>query len=141
MEAVIALEQWEEVLERNPKNRDRFLAMDRQEFLDVMDSWALAYCPCEDSLVPGLTDDDIARLNVPILVFRSGTTDMSHTRATSERLAANLPNAQLVEPPWGDNEWNERGIDYAGGSLFIRWPLLVPQLVEWAGTKIGTPGV
>jgi pimeloyl-ACP methyl ester carboxylesterase len=142
MDAVVALAQWEEVLERNPKNRDRFLAIDRQAFLDVMDAWALAYCPCEDSLVPGLHDDDIARLRVPILVFRSGTSDMAHTRATSERLAANLPNAQLVEPPWGDNEWNERGLDSAGGagaSLFIRWPLLVPQLVDWADTKIGAP--
>ena len=82
--------------------------MDRQEFLDVMDRWMLAYCPCDDSLVPGLDDDDVARLAVPILVFRSGASDMSHTRATSEALAAGLPGAELVEPPWGDDEWNER---------------------------------
>ena len=54
----------------------------------MMDRWMLAYCPCDDSLVPGLDDDDIARLDVPILVFRSGASDMSHTRATSEALAA-----------------------------------------------------
>ena len=112
--------------------------MDRQEFLDVMDRWMLAYCPCDDSLVPGLDDDDVARLDVPILVFRSGASDMSHTRATSEALAAGLPGAELVEPPWGDDEWNERraAIEQTG-SLFVRWPLLVPQLVDWADRTIG----
>jgi Predicted hydrolases or acyltransferases (alpha/beta hydrolase superfamily) len=138
MEAVVELDQWQEVQDRNPDNRARILAMDRQEFLDVMDRWMLAYCPCDDSLVPGLDDDDVARLAVPILVFRSGTSDMSHTRATSEALAAGLPGAELVEPPWGDDEWNERraAIEQTG-SLFGRWPLLVPQLVEWADRMIG----
>lgn len=137
MEAVVELEQWAEVLERNPANRERFLAMDRAEFLDVMSRWMLAYCPCDDSLVPGLDDADVARLDVPILLFRSGASDMYHTRETSESLAANLPNAELVEPPWGDDEWNERGAEVEQtGSLFIRWPLLVPQLVEWADRTI-----
>ncbi len=138
MEAVAALDQWQEVQASNPANRDRILAMDRQEFLDVMDRWALAYCPCEDSLVPGLDDADVDRLSAPILVFRSGTSDMSHTRATSEALGAGLPGAELVEPPWGDDEWNERRAAVEEtGSLFVRWPLLVPQLVEWADRTIG----
>lgn len=141
MEAVVALPQWEEVLQKNPGNRERFLSMDREEFLEVMDRWMLAYCPCEDTLVPGLDDEDVARLNIPILVFRSGSTDMSHTRATSERLAANLPNAELVEPPWGDNEWNERGAEAeTTGSLFVRWPLLVPQLIAWSDATIKPGG-
>ena len=127
MEAVVELDQWQEVLASNPGNRERFLSMDRQEFLAVMDRWMLAYCPCEDSLVPGLDDEDVARLAVPILVFRSGVSDMSHTRATSEALAAGLPGAELVEPPWGDDEWNERraAVEQVG-SLFVRWPLLDP---------------
>ena len=60
MDAVIALDQWQEVLERNPANRARFLSMDRQEFIEVMDRWMLAYCPCDNSLVPGLADADVA---------------------------------------------------------------------------------
>lgn len=140
MEAVLELDQWQEVLARNPRNRERFLALDREEFLEVMDRWMLAYCPCEDSLVPGLDDEDVARLSVPILVFRSGTSDMSHTRATSEALGAGLPNAELVEPPWGDDEWNERRAAVEDtGSLFVRWPLLVPQLVEWADRTVAAP--
>ena len=72
-------------------------------------------------------------MTVPILVFRSGESDMYHTRATSERLGATLPGARLVEPPWGDREWIERTeASASGGALFERWKLLVPQLVEWA---------
>ena len=137
MEAVVELDQWREVQERNPANRARFLSIDRHEFLDVMDRWMVAYCPCDDALVPGLDDADVASLRVPILVFRSGTSDMSHTRATSEALAAGLPGAELVEPPWGDEEWNERraAVEQVG-SLFVRWPRLVPQLVEWSERTI-----
>lgn len=143
MEAVVELPQWQEVLEKNPRNRQRFLSLDRQEFLEVMDRWMLAYCPCDDSLVPGLDDEDVERLDIPILVFRSGASDMAHPRATSERLAANLPNAQLVEPPWGDNEWNERSAAYAenpAAGLFVGWPQLVPQLVEWADKTVAGSG-
>jgi hypothetical protein len=46
-----------------------------------------------------------------------------------------------LEPPWGDDEWNERSAEFAdGGALFGRWPLLVPQVVDWADARIGAPG-
>jgi pimeloyl-ACP methyl ester carboxylesterase len=140
MEAVVELPQWQEVLEKNPRNRERFLAMDRDEFLAVMDRWMMAYCACDESLVPGLTDDDVARLSVPVLVFRSGVSDMAHTRATSERIAAGIPQAQLVEPPWGDSEWNDRSAAYAASDsttgLFVGWPALVPPLLDWSDREI-----
>jgi hypothetical protein len=136
MEAVIEQPGWQEVLEKNPGNRERFLAMDRLEFIEVMERWMMAYYPCDQSkLVPGLDDSDIARLNMPIRVYRSGSTDINHPRVTSERLAAGLPGANLVEPPWGDNEWNERGA-VRSSPRFIRWPLLVPGLLEWADAAI-----
>jgi hypothetical protein len=73
-------------------------------------------------------------MTLPTLVFRSGRSDPHHTRATSERVAQLLPNAQLVEPPWGDDEWNERGdASRAGtGALFEHWPRLAPQLLAFA---------
>ena len=71
------------------------------------------------------------------MVFRSGASDPAHPRATSEALAALIPGARLVEPPWGDREWIERGEerDASGGSLFASWPLLVPQLADF-GSQI-----
>jgi len=138
MEAVVELPEWQEVLQHNPANREHMLELDRKTFIATLERWMLAYYPRDDELIPGLPDREARRIAVPTLVFRSGQSDVHHTRETSERLAALLPTAQLVEPPWGDREWIERGISaQQDGSLFERWPLLVPSLVEWdeAATK------
>ena len=134
MEAVLEIPDWVEVLERNPHNRQRFLDQDPQEFVATMERWMGAYCACGDELIPGLPDADARGVSLPTLVFRSGKSDVHHTRATSESLAALLPNTELVEPPWGDREWIERGQarEAADGSLFSRWHLLAPQLTDWA---------
>ena len=140
MEAVAALPEWQEVLERNPANRRRFLDQDPLRFIATLERWMVAYCPCGDELVPGLPDADGRALRIPALVFRSGASDPNHTRATSEQVAALLPNARLVEPPWGDDEWNERSAARPGGSgegLFVGWPLLAPTLLAWADEVLG----
>jgi pimeloyl-ACP methyl ester carboxylesterase len=140
MEAVVALDEWQEVLGANPGNRDRFLAEDPARFVETMERWMLAYCPCGDELVPGLPDDEARALEVPTVVFRSGASDIHHTRATSERIAALLPRAELAEPPWGDTEWLERQAARASGDadgLFVRWPLLAPRLLAWADAALG----
>lgn len=133
MEAVTALPDWAEVLERNPDNRAKFLSQDPKTFIETFEQWMLVYCPRPDELVPGLFDAEARAMELPVLVFRSGASDPHHTRATSERLAALLPGAELVEPPWGDREWNER-IEAAsrGVGIFSRWPLLADQLIEWS---------
>lgn len=139
MEAVVALPEWAEVLERNPGNRRRFLDHDPKEFVATFERWMVTYCPCGDELVPGLPDEDGRAMDVPTLVFRSGTTDLFHTRATSEQVAGLLPAARLVEPPWGDNEWNERSAEAQSGQgagLFSRWPLLAPTLLDWAAETV-----
>jgi len=133
MDAVAALPEWEEVISRNPSNRQRILDQDRGEFVKTMERWMLAYCPCGGELVPGLTTEAAAAVDVPALVFRSGESDAYHTRETSEQVASMLPKARLVEPPWGDREWIERSADHqVNGKLFDRWPKLAPQLVEWS---------
>jgi pimeloyl-ACP methyl ester carboxylesterase len=134
MEAVVALPEWAEVLARNPRNRDRFLRLDPKQFIDTLERWMLVYVPDPMSPVPGLTNDDLTALSLPTLVFRSGASDPHHTRETSERVAGLIPSARLVEPPWPDDEWHQRGIAAREGTghLFERWPLLAPQLLEFA---------
>jgi pimeloyl-ACP methyl ester carboxylesterase len=137
MERVAGLPEWQEVIQRNPSNRERILSQDRKEFIATLERWLLAYYPLENQLIPGLPDADARRIKVPVLVFRSGASDAHHTRETTERLAALLPTAKLVEPPWGDREWIERGQSaQAGGTLFERWHLLTPQLAEWADANV-----
>jgi pimeloyl-ACP methyl ester carboxylesterase len=133
MEAVIELPEWAEVLERNPRNRERFLALDPAEFIATLERWMLVYCPGPGMTVPGLRDDDLAQLAAPTLVFRSGASDPHHTRATSERLHELIPGSLLAEPPWPDDEWIQRGEAARNGEgLFAHWPRLAPQLLEFA---------
>ena len=59
---------------------------------------------------------------------------MHHTRVHVRDARRAAPSSTLVEPPWGDTEWIERqeAARGEGEGLFARWPLLVPQLLEWA---------
>jgi pimeloyl-ACP methyl ester carboxylesterase len=134
MEGVVALPEWQEVLERNSGNRARFLAMDPKEFIAILERWMLVYCPDPAATLPGLPDAAFATFDVPTMVFRSGASDPYHTRATSELLHSLVPGSRLVEPPWGDREWIERSAAARSGAggLFERWPRLAPQLLEFA---------
>jgi pimeloyl-ACP methyl ester carboxylesterase len=136
MEAVVELPAFKEVLERNPRNRQLFLDQDPREFIDTLERWMRIYCPVPGVTVPGLIDADYAKIDIPTVVFRSGAADPHHPRVTSETVAGLIPGARLLEPPWGDREWIERS-DAAvakGEGLFQRWPLLAPQLLEFAAT-------
>jgi pimeloyl-ACP methyl ester carboxylesterase len=134
MDAVADLPEWSEVIARNPSNRQRILDQDRARFIATMERWMAVYAPDDRELVPGLSVAEARAFDLPALVFRSGESDPHHTRATSEHMAGVLPNARLVEPPWGDREWLERGEARAqrGEGLFARWPLLAPALLAWA---------
>jgi pimeloyl-ACP methyl ester carboxylesterase len=134
MEAVVELPEWAEVLERNPGNRGRFLDLDPARFIETLERWMLVYCPDPNAMVPGVPDEACGALAIPTLVFRSGKSDPYHTRATSELLHGLIPGSRLVEPPWGDTEWIKRSNAARSGTgyLFERWPLLAPQLLEFA---------
>jgi pimeloyl-ACP methyl ester carboxylesterase len=133
MEAVAALPGWADQIARNPKNRDIILAQDVDTFVEKMQQWAAAYGYSDSSPVPGMTAEDFARLKMPILVFRSGKSDLSHTRRTSEWVHELIPHSRLVEPPWSDQEWNNcMTIPNAPGrGRFERWPMLAPMLLDF----------
>jgi hypothetical protein len=134
MEAVMELPAWKEVLDRNPRNRQIFLDQKPREFIETLERWMRIYCPDPAVTVPGLLDADYAKIDLPVIVFRSGASDPHHPRVTSEKVASLIPGARLLEPPWGDREWVERGEASARGegAIFERWPLLAPQLLEFA---------
>src|SRR5207302_8852605 len=45
MQAVADLDEWQEVQQRNPDNRQRFLDQDRDTFVATMERWMAAYRP------------------------------------------------------------------------------------------------
>ena len=137
MEAVAALPGWAEQIARNPRNRDIILAQDVDAFVAKMQQWAAAYGYSDSSPVPGVTAPDFARLKMPVLVFRSGKSDLSHTRRTSEWVHELIPHSKLVEPPWPDQEWNNCSAipNAPGRGRFERWPLLGPRLLEFLSAR------
>jgi pimeloyl-ACP methyl ester carboxylesterase len=136
MAAVAELPGWKEQISRNPAARDSLLRQDPANFVRVMKKWAEAYFPRENSPVPGSLPAQLATLKMPVMVLRSGLSDIHHPRETSEALHAMIPGSSIAEPPWGDREWIDRGLAAARGEgLFARWPLLAPQILQFAGAR------
>jgi pimeloyl-ACP methyl ester carboxylesterase len=134
MQAVAALPGWAEQLARNPKNRDVLLSQDPKAFIKKMEQWGTFYLPQKDSPVPGMSPADFARLKMPTLIFRSSESDLSHTRETSEWVHRLIPQSEMLEPPWGADEWNHRsGTVTAEGrpGLFQGWPAMAPYILDF----------
>jgi pimeloyl-ACP methyl ester carboxylesterase len=133
MAAVAASPSWAEQIKRNPANRDILLSQDPDRFIETMQRWAAVYAPSATSPLPGMSRDDFARLRMPALIFRSGKSDLSHTRRTSEWIHELIPHSKMIEPPWPDDEWNTRLIASLqhGRGLFEGWPKLAPAILEF----------
>jgi len=140
MEAVAAMPTWREQVARNPGNRARLLEQDPAAFIDTMGRWADAFTPIPGSPVPGVTSADFAALSVPVMVLRSGASDLHHLRKTSEQVHALIPHSVLEEPPWGDREWIDRMAARRGEGLFANWPKLAPQILKFARSAASVRG-
>ena len=135
MEAVLNATSWAEHLQKNPAAKEALLAVDPDQFIETMQRWAAAYVPSAISPVPGMQPRDFAQLTMPTLVFRSGKSDLSHTRATSEWVHRLVPHSVIMDPPWNDDEWNYRSAQTQSGkegnTLFTSWPKLVPIIRDF----------
>ena len=135
MEAVLGATSWAENFAKNPGAKEAIRKMDPDRFIAIMQRWAAAYVPQENSPVPGMKPVDFARLTMPTLVFRSHKSDLSHTKTTSEWVARLIPQSTIMDPPWREDEWNYRSTAIMKGEvkgLFESWPKLVPHIVELA---------
>jgi pimeloyl-ACP methyl ester carboxylesterase len=134
MAAVMNASSWTENFAKNPKAREAVLNMDPDQFIAVMQKWASAYVPSDTSPVPGMKPVDFARLTMPVLVFKSDKSDLSHTETTSLWVHRLIPQSKLAIPPWRDDEWNYQSGRTAAGeghSLFTSWPKLTPQILNF----------
>jgi pimeloyl-ACP methyl ester carboxylesterase len=135
MEAVVQLPSWAEQIGKNPRIRETLLAQDPDQYIDRMQNWGKAFLYRDDTPMPGMTPEDFASLTMPIQIFRSGKSDMAHTRRTSEWVHELLPTSTMFEPPWGDQEWNYVStfpIDPANRrGRFERWPLIAPMVLDF----------
>lgn len=134
MAAVLETPSWVEQASRNPSARESLMAMDPDEFVAIMQRWARAYIPAEDSPVPGMSPDDFAALRMPVLLFRNGQRDVSHPRETSDWVHRLIPHSRTIDPPWRQDEWNLNQAELARGDsrgLFVSWPLAADLIVDF----------
>lgn len=143
MEAVLKATSWAENLAKSDQARSFILAQNPDKFIAVMQKWAAAYAPSAITPVPGMLPRDFARLTMPTLVFRSGRSDLSHTRATSEWVHRLVPQSLILDPPWEDDEWNRRSAQTMSGAeghtLFRSWPRLVPLILDFVENAAAKP--
>ncbi len=102
MKAVCATEQYQERFSANPGNLDRMMAMDVDEFIDVLTKWmslfeAIAYFP-----VMGLSEEQLRSIEVPTMIIPGN--DLTHS--SSSALAAHelIPGSELHELPVTDED-------------------------------------
>jgi pimeloyl-ACP methyl ester carboxylesterase len=124
---------WADMM-KNPASREKLLAMDPFDFVAQCQKWAAGFRPPEDGPVPGMKPADFEALKMPILIFRSGKSDIPHTRETSEWVHKLIPQSTIIDPPWPDTEWNDRRRDVMTGKtggLFTNWPKLAPIILDF----------
>ncbi len=83
MKGVIHVDEWKQRIAENPRNRDRFLALDPGEYLKLMLRWLNAFVPKPGQTIPGVEDEMFDNIKVPTLIIRGGENDMDHPKRTS----------------------------------------------------------
>jgi len=134
MAAVADMPQWAETIAANPANRERIASMDVDEFVSIMKRWLEAFVPRDGQPLPGVSAAQVASVRVPTLIFRGGSEDEYHPEQTSREVHALIPGAKLVDPPWGENEWDRVSKLRAEGkgSIFDPWVRLAPQILDFS---------
>jgi pimeloyl-ACP methyl ester carboxylesterase len=134
LEPVLELPVWKGLIDANPRNRERILALGLDGFRDVMFRWLDAFVPRPGETLPGVKDREVEGIRVPTLIFRGSKSDIDHPLKISMDLHLLIERSQLADPPWGEDAWQQAvKAHYAGtGHHFDPWPALAPQIHDFA---------
>ncbi len=124
---------WGELIEANPRNRDRLLATGSEEFERVMNRWLDAFIPKPNEAIPGVSDWEFEQIKVPTLIIRGGERDFDHPKRTSMEVHSLIKGSRLVEPPWPEDAWEQGSAAQAAGTgdLFGFWVQGAPVLLDF----------
>ena len=88
---------WPDQFERVPQKKGQLLAMDPMVFARTMRAWAGSLTTGGRPYFAGLTDEQLATINIPAIVFPGlDGIDGLHPQHTAEALHARLPKSELV---------------------------------------------
>ncbi|GJP27567.1 alpha/beta hydrolase [Mycobacterium marinum] len=136
IEALLKVPEWRERIEANPTNRQRFLDLDRDEFLKVMLRWLNAFVSKPGQTIPGVEDEMFDRIKVPTLIIRGGENDWDHPKRTSLEVSCLIKGSELIDPPWPEDAWERAAEDRAAGrvkhfNMFDTWVLAAPAILKF----------
>ncbi|HLN15767.1 MAG TPA: alpha/beta hydrolase [Acidimicrobiales bacterium] len=124
---------WADLVAKNPRNRDRLLAIGSEEFERVMNRWLDAFIPKPNEAIPGVPDWEFGEIRVPTLIIRGGEKDYDHPKRTSFEVHALIKGSRLIEPPWPEDAWEQAMQASASGTgaLFGPWVEAAPALLDF----------
>jgi pimeloyl-ACP methyl ester carboxylesterase len=136
MEGLLRLPEWKELIAENPRNRDRILAQDSDEFLKVMLRWLNAYVPKPGQTIPGVPDEMFDDIKVSTLIIRGGENDWDHPKRTSLEVSCLIKGAKLIDPPWPEDAWERASEARAQGkvkrfNMFDTWVQAAPAILKF----------
>lgn len=137
IDEVIALPEWQQLIETNPRNEQRLRSIGADEFWRVMTRWLDAYVPKAGQTIPGIKDWQLQNMTVPTLIVRGGETDIDHPKRTSYELHCLIEGCRLVDPPWPEDAWDVAlAAERTGrGHMFDPWPKLAPLILEFTSER------
>ncbi|MBF6170015.1 alpha/beta fold hydrolase [Nocardia blacklockiae] len=133
---LLRMREWREAVERNPRNKQRLLELDRDEFVKLSLRWLNAYVPKPGQTIPGVDDELFDRIRVPTLIIRGGEHDIDHPKRTSLEVSCLIAGSTLIDPPWPEDAW-ERAVEERGSgkvkhyNLFETWVLAAPAILSF----------
>jgi len=133
MEGVVNLPEWQALIAVNPRNKERLLALDPDEFVTVMLRWLNAFVPKPGQTIPGVEDEEFAAIEVPTMIIRGGEHDLDHPKRTSMEVHCLIKDSILVEPPWPEDAWEQAvaASAHGTGNIFDPWVQAAPLILDF----------
>jgi pimeloyl-ACP methyl ester carboxylesterase len=136
MKGVIHVDEWKQRIEANPANRERFLALDPDDFLKLMLRWLNAFVSKPGQTIPGVDDEMFDNIKVPTLIIRGGENDLDHPKRTSMEVHCLIKGSELIDPPWPEDAWERAGEERASGkvkrfNMFDTWVQAAPAILKF----------
>jgi pimeloyl-ACP methyl ester carboxylesterase len=131
MEAVAQTPFFAERIAANPRNGDSLRALDPEMFVAAMKRWNEDFYPRDGSPLTGILGH-LSTIHVPTLVFEGN--DDIHAPEAARAIADVVRGARLAPSPWSHDDFMDRFLGRAEGSIFGLYPRLVPEMLAFIRT-------